>query len=74
MILRKVILQKLNNGEEKSMNMIKAKIKRFFKEEEGQALSEYGLIIGIIAVACITILVALKDKLVQVFTSIKDAL
>ena len=54
--------------------MIKAKIKRFLKEEEGQALSEYGLIIGIIAVACITILVALKDKLVQVFTSIKDAL
>jgi pilus assembly protein Flp/PilA len=53
---------------------LKAKIKSFWKEEEGQSLSEYGLIIGIIAVACITVLVALKDKLVAVFTSIKDAL
>ena len=52
----------------------KTKVARFIKEEDGQSLSEYGLIIGIIAVACITALVALKDKLVSVFTKIKDAL
>ncbi len=53
---------------------MKAMVKKFLKDESGQSLSEYGLIIGIIAVACITVLVALKDKLVGVFTSIKDAL
>jgi pilus assembly protein Flp/PilA len=54
--------------------IMKKKMMQFLKDEDGQSLSEYGLIIGIIAVACITVLVALKDKLVAVFTSIKDAL
>ncbi|MFC0561248.1 Flp family type IVb pilin [Halalkalibacter alkalisediminis] len=56
------------------MTKLKEKALQFLKEEEGQSLSEYGLIIGIIAVACITVLVALKDKLVETFTKIKDAL
>jgi pilus assembly protein Flp/PilA len=55
------------------MKKIKA-IRNFIKDESGQSLSEYGLILGIIAVAAITVLVALKDKLVSVFTKIKDAL
>jgi pilus assembly protein Flp/PilA len=49
-------------------------IKKFWNDEEGQALSEYGLILGIIAVAAIVALVALKDKLVAVFTKITDSL
>jgi pilus assembly protein Flp/PilA len=49
-------------------------IKSFIKDERGQALSEYGLILGIIAVAAVAALVALKDKLIEVFDSIKDAL
>lgn len=53
--------------------MMKA-IKKFWKDEEGQALSEYGLILGIIAVAAIVALVALKDKLVAVFNKISESL
>ncbi len=54
--------------------MFQKAIKNFWQDQSGQSLSEYGLILGIIAVACITVLVALKDKIVAVFTAIKDAL
>lgn len=33
-------------------------LKRFFKSEEGQALTEYGLILALIAVVCIAALTA----------------
>ncbi|WP_066055585.1 Flp family type IVb pilin [Robertmurraya korlensis] len=49
-------------------------IKNFLKDESGQSLGEYALILGIIAVAAVTVLVALKDKIVETFTEIKDAL
>lgn len=52
------------------MNMIK----RLWKEEEGQALTEYGLIIGLIAVVCITAVGLLGDQIVAVFNSITDNL
>ncbi|WP_066055582.1 Flp family type IVb pilin [Robertmurraya korlensis] len=48
--------------------------KKFLKDESGQSLGEYALILGIIAVAAVTVLVALKDKLITTFTKIKDAL
>jgi pilus assembly protein Flp/PilA len=46
------------------------KLKNLFVEEEGQALTEYGLIIGLIAVGCILVLVAFKDKIVELFNGI----
>ncbi len=49
-------------------------LKRFVKEEKGQALSEYALILAIIVIAVIVILVALKDQIVALFQKIVDAL
>jgi len=36
---------------------------RLFKEEEGQGMTEYALIIGGIAVVIVAVLVVLKDKI-----------
>lgn len=52
------------------MNMIK----RLFKEEEGQALTEYGLVIGLIAVVCIGALTAMSGELTRIFGYIKSEL
>jgi pilus assembly protein Flp/PilA len=52
----------------------KQQLVRFWKEEEGQALSEYGLILGIVAIAAITALGLMKDKIVAVFNKIAESL
>ncbi|WP_312468862.1 Flp family type IVb pilin [Neobacillus sp.] len=50
------------------------KMKNLVVEEEGQALTEYGLIIGLIAVVCITLVVLLGKQIKAVFKGITDAL
>jgi pilus assembly protein Flp/PilA len=40
---------------------------RLFKEEEGQGMTEYALIIGFVAVALIITMVAFKDKIKAFF-------
>lgn len=47
---------------------------KLFKDEGGQALSEYGLVLGIIVIAVIASLTLLKDKIVALFQKIADAL
>lgn len=49
-------------------------LKRLLKEEEGQAMSEYGLVLGIIAVGVIVALTALRDQLKTLFDTIKTNL
>jgi pilus assembly protein Flp/PilA len=49
-------------------------IKRLFKEEEGQALTEYGLIIGLIAVVCIAALGVLGTEISGLFNRIGEKL
>lgn len=39
----------------------------FFKDENGQGMVEYALIIGLIAVAAIVILIALRNKIPELF-------
>ena len=51
-----------------------SKIKSFFKNESGQAMTEYGLIIALIAVAVIVALGVVSGQLVAVFNKIKDSL
>ncbi|OEF99144.1 hypothetical protein BHF71_10095 [Vulcanibacillus modesticaldus] len=49
-------------------------IEHLKKDEKGQALSEYAIVIGVIAVMIIATLVLLKDSLVGVFTRIINSL
>jgi pilus assembly protein Flp/PilA len=49
--------------------MIK-KIKALFQEEEGQGMTEYGLVLGIIAVAVVGALVLLRGQIVEMFDKV----
>jgi len=43
---------------------------RFFKDEDGAALVEYGLLVGLIAVVCIVAVTALGKQIYGVFCTI----
>jgi len=45
---------------------------RFLKDENGQGMVEYGLIIGLIAIVVIAGLVILGPKIRDMFTSVAD--
>jgi pilus assembly protein Flp/PilA len=49
-------------------------IKSFFKDESGQGMVEYGLIIALVSVALIAGLVALQGGLTNIFTTATDTL
>jgi pilus assembly protein Flp/PilA len=49
-------------------------LKRLFKEEEGQAMTEYGLLVGLIAIALITVLATLGTDLAALFTKVSTKL
>jgi len=53
---------------------MKAKLMGLIKDEAGQGMVEYGLIIGLIAIVLITALTALNGGLSGVFTKITTAL
>lgn len=42
-------------------------VKMFLEDERGQASTEYGIIIGVIAVGIIVAAVAFKDKIADMF-------
>ncbi|MDA8211193.1 MAG: Flp family type IVb pilin [Clostridia bacterium] len=48
-------------------------LKRLWKEQEGQGMTEYGLIIALIAVLLTATLIAFKDKIAAVFNDMKFA-
>jgi pilus assembly protein Flp/PilA len=50
------------------------RIKRFFRDEEGAALVEYGLLVGLIAAVCIAVVTVLGTTIVAKFTAINAAL
>lgn len=50
------------------------KMKNLVVEEEGQALTEYGLIIALVALGCILGLTAVGGQLETLFQSIKTTL
>ncbi|MGO4886407.1 Flp family type IVb pilin [Anaerobacillus sp. MEB173] len=49
-------------------------VKRFVKEEEGQGMTEYGLILGVIAVGAIAAFVAFGDALKTKVEALKDSI
>jgi pilus assembly protein Flp/PilA len=49
-------------------------INRFVREEEGQDLIEYGLLIGIITVLCITSILLIGPKVGKYFSDLEGLL
>ena len=49
-------------------------LRKWFKDEEGQGMVEYGLIIGLIAVVVIVALVALGPKIRDMFDEVNNEL
>ena len=52
---------------------MKAKMKALFTEEQGQGMTEYGLVLGVIAVAVVGVLAALRTEILEMFTAVTDA-
>ncbi|WBW95547.1 Flp family type IVb pilin [Oceanirhabdus sp. W0125-5] len=50
------------------------KMKNLFVEEKGQGMTEYGLVLGIVAVGAIVALVALRDQISTLVNTIKTKL
>jgi pilus assembly protein Flp/PilA len=51
--------------------MMVNKLKALVKDEQGQGLTEYGLVLGIIAVAVVGLIAAFRDEITAIF---QDAL
>lgn len=49
------------------------KLKSFIIEEEGQGMTEYGLVLGIIAVAVVGALAALRGQIIEMFDNVVNA-
>jgi pilus assembly protein Flp/PilA len=49
-------------------------IKRLLKDDEGATLVEYGLLVALIAAACIVVVTTLGQKIVAVFTATSAAI
>jgi len=47
---------------------------KFLKDEDGQGMVEYGLIIGLIAVVVIAALIVLGPQIADLFTEVSDRL
>jgi pilus assembly protein Flp/PilA len=50
------------------------KIKGIFVEEQGQGMTEYGLVLGVIAVGVVGILIALRGKITSLFQKVNNDL
>ena len=49
------------------------KMKALLTEEQGQGMTEYGLVLGIIAVAVVGALALLRDQITEMFNSVVTA-
>lgn len=52
---------------------MKAKMRALITEEQGQGMTEYGLVLGVIAVAVVGLLVTLRGQIVAMFTNVVNA-
>ncbi len=50
------------------------KMKALFVEEQGQGMTEYGLVLGIIAIAVVTILVTMRGQITSLFDQASEKL
>ncbi len=49
------------------------KLKGLVVEEQGQGMTEYGLVLGIIAVAVVGVLATLRTQILDMFTTVTDS-
>jgi Flp pilus assembly pilin Flp len=49
-------------------------LQKIFKSEKGAAVTEYALLIALVAIAVIAAIILLREELIRVFTAIADAL
>ncbi|MFD0696819.1 Flp family type IVb pilin [Paenibacillus sp. GCM10027628] len=54
--------------------MMMNKIKSLIVEEQGQGMTEYGLVLGVIAVGVVGILIALRGKIMTLFEKVNTDL
>jgi pilus assembly protein Flp/PilA len=52
---------------------MKNKLMGLIKEEQGQGMTEYGLVLGLIAVAAVTALVTLRGQIVTMYENVVTA-
>jgi pilus assembly protein Flp/PilA len=50
------------------------KLRGLVVEEKGQGMTEYGLVLGIIAIAVVGIIITLRDEIVELYTIASNAL
>jgi pilus assembly protein Flp/PilA len=50
------------------------KFKSLLKEEQGQGMTEYGLVLGLIAVGVVAILVTMRTQIIALFQRASDAI
>ncbi len=48
------------------------KLKQLVKEEQGQGMTEYGLVLGLIAVAVVGSLALLRTQIIDMFSDVVD--
>ncbi|HEY0835072.1 MAG TPA: Flp family type IVb pilin [Azospirillum sp.] len=56
------------------MNRVSSFAARLAKDEQGAALVEYGLLIGLVAIGCVVALTGLRTNITTLFTRIGTAL
>jgi pilus assembly protein Flp/PilA len=50
------------------------KMKALLTEEQGQGMTEYGLVLGLIAVGVVAVLIAMRGQIETLFNNAKDAI
>lgn len=46
------------------------KMKGLISEEQGQGMTEYGLVLGVIAVGVVAVLALLRDEIIEMFNDV----
>ncbi|MFZ3577021.1 Flp family type IVb pilin [Virgibacillus sp. DJP39] len=54
--------------------MMMKKLKGLFLEEEGQGMTEYGLVLGVIAVGVVAVLITMRGQIKTMFDNVVASL
>lgn len=71
--LERCIAFSIENEREEEISMLN-RVRNLVIAEEGQGMTEYGLVLGVIAIAVVGILVTMRGEIEKMFTNAKDKL